>query len=348
MKINKILKKNKRIWCVLKVIKNFGNSQFINDICRLNNDPNKIEIKHYGKENSEKNIYLIDINDENAGFFALFRWVLSALVLSDQFGFLPVVNYSHSAYNEPVKINNTYNAFEYYFMQVSDISTEEVFKSKNVFLHSTAFNQLIEKEYGCYDENLQCGYVVTEEYLKCLARMVQKYIRLNKHTQSILDEDIHRLLYFNNKKIKALGVHMRGTDYAKKLPNHPEIISVDCYIKEIKKVMKQCNFDQVFLATEDKRILDQMKKEFKGQLIYYQDVNRADNEELIVKNNSGRENNFYLNGLEVLRDAYTLASCDGFIAGLSQVSFAVRILKYSFNETFEHIKILDKGIVRKK
>lgn len=347
-KLIKIIKKNNKIFALLRVVKNFNNNKFMYDIYNLNKESNKIEFKQYGKKNPKKNIYLIDIKEDKAGFFALFRWVLSALVFAERFSFIPVVNYSKCAYSELEKINGTHNAFEYYFEQVSDITCEEVYESKNVFFHRLVYNEYIEKEYNCYDENLQCGYIVTEEYLQCLAKMVQKYIRLNEKTKSILNVDIHRLLYSNNKKSRTLGVHIRGTDYAQKLPNHPEIISMDDCIREIKKAMSQCYFDHIFLATEDSRILDQMKKEFQEQLVYYTDVNRASTDKIIIQNNSGRENNFYLNGLEVLRDVYTLASCDGFIGGLSQVSFAVRIFKYSFNETFEYIKILDKGIVRKK
>ena len=57
-----------------------------------------------------------------------------------------------------------------------------------------------------------------------------------------------------------------------------------------------------------------------------------------------RENTHYLDGLEALRDVYTLAECNGLIAGLSQISIAARIVRLAENGSFEYMKILDKGI----
>ena len=53
---------------------------------------------------------------------------------------------------------------------------------------------------------------------------------------------------------------------------------------------------------------------------------------------------YYKLGLEVLRDVYTLASCDGLICGLSHVSCAARYIKSAKGEMFEDIKILDSGM----
>ena len=58
----------------------------------------------------------------------------------------------------------------------------------------------------------------------------------------------------------------------------------------------------------------------------------------------GVEFTWSLLGYEVLRDMYTLASCDGLVAGLSQVSYAARICKRSRNEKYDIEMILNKGI----
>ena len=46
----------------------------------------------------------------------------------------------------------------------------------------------------------------------------------------------------------------------------------------------------------------------------------------------------------MLRDMYTLSLCDGFIAGMSQVSLAVRIFKKSRDEEFNNLCILNNGM----
>ena len=49
-------------------------------------------------------------------------------------------------------------------------------------------------------------------------------------------------------------------------------------------------------------------------------------------------------GVEVLRDMYSMAECDGLVAGLSQVSYAARIQKKSMGSEYEDLVILNKGI----
>ena len=50
-------------------------------------------------------------------------------------------------------------------------------------------------------------------------------------------------------------------------------------------------------------------------------------------------------GYEVLRDAYTLASCNSMLCGLSNVSYVTRIIKQSTENNYEKIVVLDKGKV---
>lgn len=113
----------------------------------------------------------------------------------------------------------------------------------------------------------------------------------------------------------------------------------------IDEAIKKYNFTKIFLATDDNNILNEFKEKYKERLLYYKDVNRTDGTKSIVFENNQRENNNYLNGLEVLRDMYTLANCDGLIAGLSQVSFAARITKKSLNKEYNFLKIIDNGII---
>ena len=51
-------------------------------------------------------------------------------------------------------------------------------------------------------------------------------------------------------------------------------------------------------------------------------------------------------GLQVLRDAYALASCDAFIYGLSQVAFGVLFIKRANKSKFTEIVQIEMRINR--
>jgi hypothetical protein len=63
---------------------------------------------------------------------------------------------------------------------------------------------------------------------------------------------------------------------------------------------------------------------------------------------NNRMHHKYKLGLEVLRDMHTLAKCQGFICGLSQVSICAQIQKISNNEKFDFLHVIDKGINKNK
>lgn len=60
-----------------------------------------------------------------------------------------------------------------------------------------------------------------------------------------------------------------------------------------------------------------------------------------------REEQKYYLGREVLRDMLTLSCCDGFIAGVSNVSNFARIWKYRQNKAFQYMKIINRGLNNK-
>lgn len=59
----------------------------------------------------------------------------------------------------------------------------------------------------------------------------------------------------------------------------------------------------------------------------YSDVFRSNGNISVAFSESSREQHKFKLGYEVLRDTYTLSKCDILVAGLSNVSYAARILK---------------------
>ena len=86
------------------------------------NNENNFEIKSFGSGNYGKAIYNIEINKPNSGFFALLRFVLDALYVSEVCGFIPFVSLINTKYNQLPSDN----MFEYYYIQTSSLTNEDV------------------------------------------------------------------------------------------------------------------------------------------------------------------------------------------------------------------------------
>ena len=177
--------------------------------------------------------------------------------------------------------------------------------------------------------------------------MARKYLHLNPKTKSFFESSFHKVFPQGKEKKKVLGVHIRGTDFALPWEGHPNMVTVEDFFTAIDEVLdKEGGFHHIFLATDDNTRLAAFKERYGACLSYYEDVHRGEGVRLAILDALDRENTHYLDGLEALRDMYTLAACDGLIAGLSQISISARIRRLADYGSFEYMKILDKGLYR--
>lgn len=346
--IFKILQSNPRVYCLQRVIRSINDSDYREQIMKFNHDPDILRIHRLGTQNKEKNIYYINVGNASMGFGACFRYVLYGLFSAKQLGFTPVVRLSQECpYQEKEPMMGTDNPFEYYFKQVSDITVVEALASNRVFIHNDNYISQIEKDLGNPAPELGTGYIVDEAYLQELANLVKEYISLNEYTEKYINNSMEKLISEDWDTAKVLGIQVRGTDYALNWNGHPNMVQAADYFAEIDDVLNKYGFRYIFLATDDQNRLIEFKNRYGNQLVYYDDVHRGTGQINISLESNSRVKNAYLNGLEVIRDMYTLSRCDGFIAGLSQVSILTRVLRLSYGKQFEYLKVLDKGIYSK-
>ena len=173
-----------------------------------------------------------------------------------------------------------------------------------------------------------------------MARITAKYVCLNDEISRQFKQEIGRLLDGKN----TLAVHVRGTDFKQNFNGHPVQVRTEEYLRAAQKIFEEGAYERVFLATDDLEALELFKNKFKDNLLYYEDVIRSNGVDTVMHSRVQRENHHYLLGIEVLRDMYTLASCNGLVAGLSQVSFAARIQKKSSGINYKDLVVIDKGI----
>lgn len=346
-KIKSNLMNHKLFYLILYILKNHKNSKVTDKIF---SPENFIQIYSFGNQNKDKSIYFIDISSEYMGFGAYFRWTLEALWEADRLNLEPVIKFGDLCpYNEKNNFKLGINSFEYYFEPVSNISVQEALKSKNVFIFHQTDLIRVERELNMYDanSNIICGYTFDENYLDVMGQVVNKYIVLNKETNEYIQKSIAKLFNSKNEvREKILAIHIRGTDFALNWDCHPNMVTPKDYFPIIDEAINKYKFKFIFLATDDTKLLKLFKEKYGDLLLYFNDVNRSDGKLNVAYVKNDRKNNNYLNGLEVVRDIYTMAYCDGIIAGLSQVSICARIINRSLEKQFEYERIIDNGIYK--
>lgn len=330
------IEKNEKLYYLLQCVKNINNKIFVNDVNNLNKSPYFVKFESLGHLNKNKIVYLLQTGDNASGFFSEYRRWLESMYFADRFGFSPtIILDSKSFYAEKDEIFGTSNPFEYYFEQPTEISKESALKSYNVVRFREAHRKI------CNDGFNHWGYEISDEYVNSMADINRKYLKLNQRVNRKIKSDVSSIL--NGKK--TLGIHVRGTDFKVGYNAHPTFVSPEEYLEKAKEIFENMEFEQIFLATDELRVIELFRQSFEQKLVYYLDVERGSGNTSVALSENTRENHRYLLGYEVLRDMHTLSSCQGLIAGLSAVSLCARIEKRSKEENFEYLQILSKGVL---
>lgn len=295
-------------------------------------------LEHPGTLLPERTIYNISVGESRkttVGFCAEMHHLLYKLIFADEYNLLPRVFWgSGSPYYEPELDIEPNNAFEYYFAPISEASR---------FPHS-AFANIIKsdtKHILKYHDMISKSYYQNAQNIHLLAESYKNHIRLNEKTQKFISKSINSHFKENDN---ILGIHARGGDFNQEFKNHPHHVSAKEYLDAVQKEFASGNYKKIFIATDDENILKMFINFFGDNLVFYDDVPRVSGNNGIHLQENNRPLNHYKLGLELLRDVYTLVSCDSFICGLSHVSFMVRYVKESLGEQFNKVTIINDGI----
>ena len=289
----------------------------------------------YGEENSDSPLYLVNI-DQPMGLMAYFVLTIELLAVCETFTLTPVIYWNARLYwKDSEKLSA--NVFDYFF-QPSEISLQEAMRSAC----ATAYRVLHRNRIFAYSDSY--GMVITDRDIAYVSDIIRRHIRLNRETEEHISKCISNVL--GGKK--TLGIHVRGSGYKAKALNHPVHVEPTEHITEAKKAINECGFERIFLATDEEETISQFKDAFNDMVVTYDNTTRlapgdssSDQAMLAIDMIGSRPDHSYLMGLEVLTDAYTLAACQGLIAGLSNVSNSA---VYINGGKYEYKKIIYKGI----
>lgn len=202
-------------------------------------------IEHYGDLNEYITIYFIRPRyGKEDGLLSLFSYIMGRIDYADRNGLVPFVD---------VDAKTDVSTFNRYFHQKTQLTREEVYKSKNVLLSG----------YGCKSVFPGwCDYINTEHNEEKRA-LLDQYIEITDEVKQYwnLQKDI---IHPEN----CLGLYLRGTDYIQLKPSgHPIQPTLSDVKEQIDEILNQENLKRIFLVTEDLQIKEEVERVYPGMVM---------------------------------------------------------------------------------
>lgn len=265
-----------------------------------------------------RKLYIITSNRANIGIGALILRCLFHCAHAIKNGYIPLVDLKHHN-NQYFKEKREYkdNVWEYFFKQPLGFSLDDIKEDDLVIISSeSTFCPLttLFEETPLYLPK----YIMEDFKTKKIKNELTEFLIFNDETKLYLEKKANEA--FNGAN-DVLGVLLRGTDYTKR-QTYEEFIQPETkkVIKDIKKLLAEGKFKKVYLATEDKFIYEEFKKEF-GELLIenrqYMYSTNYDSEKYLSEIKVDRKNHNYNLALEYLASLYILSKCKGFLGGMA-------------------------------
>lgn len=259
-------------------------------------------------------------NFAGVGFAGNIFIILNALTyLSANDSLFVDMETNECACTEKEKLFNTNNCWEYYFDQIS-IETDESFGY---------FNSLLAANIKYDDKNF---FLNPSNFIELKEKFFKSF-----QLKSNIAEEINN---FYNTKIKnkcTLGVQIRLTD----MKHYHGVAGTELYIQKINKILKEnSEIQQIFLATDDLRAVDELKNNIKIPILFYENMYRATDEKPHLhpydRFTDLRVNHRYLLGVECLKEIFTLSKCDYMLkADVSSISIIASILSENLKKVYK-------------
>lgn len=266
--------------------------------------------KSFGEYNENKIIYLIkpDYQDGVEGLLSLIHKQVIYIDYAKQKGYIPYVdwkNYMTQYYN------GIDNVWEYFFVQPSEITEEEVYSCKNVYLSGWTFNNI--NPLGLFEKDI----FFDKEIEKKSYDLLFNNLRFSNEVLKAVETETQ-----NIDIDKCIGVYVRGTDYVRLKPSgeyiQPNVRQVE---EQIIKFVNKYNAP-IFLVTEDGEIYDSLVIKF-GKSIrtvsYDSFIYNYDGKDVLSKSNV-LEVNKKLRGQRYLVKMILLSKCKYLISSITQGS----------------------------
>ena len=271
----------------------------------------------FGKKNSDKLFYVIKIK-YGGGIFSILLFVLSEIKYAQSINAIPIIDLQNvpTKYNQKDKIINTYNAWEYYFNNITNISLEEVYESQNVIFST-----------GSPDELMPRSWMEDKEIFEIYYK---KFVKINSEFERIANTFSKK--FFSNNKV--LGVHFRGKGMYN-TPSHPFTPTPKQMFYKVDKYLEKYKFNKIFLVTAQQNYFELFNKKYADKLLYLNSF-RCNTTKAFHYENS-RLNHRYKMGRDIMVEMLLLSKLDTLICSRSNVSQLASLI--SKNKNFKAYEI---------
>lgn len=306
----------------------------------------------YGEKNDQLTFYVIRKNPKATGLLSCYLSALAQLREIDGTEYVPVIDMQthfypliHNENEEGMSIN----AWEHYFMPISEYSMDEVLLSKNVILSRGV---TIPSGTLFFDET-----DISEEIIKEWVSVDKKFFKLRPELQTRFDNKRSKLL--NDKRV--LGIMVRegymvlaeGRDNHSKyylehpgIEGHPVQPSIGELCKKIATLLSEWRCDYLYVVCETSFILDWLEERFPGKVLStgrkrHQVSELSLDTYMKSHENFSKDYSMLESNYDYLEEVYILSKCTSLIAGKCSGSIVASL----WNEAkYEHLEIFNKGL----
>lgn len=167
-----------------------------------------------------------------------------------------------------------------------------------------------------------------EESLKYWEALYHQYIFFQSGIKKYIEDEFQRVIGSHGK---ILGVLIRGAGYRKAKPYMHHIQpEMDSLIKKIDEFKENYQWDYIYLATEEEKYEELLKKQYPGMIL----TNKR------TYDKDSPERHGHQAGLEYLSSMHILSKCNMLIAGLCGGSQAAVLMN---QHQYEHVYLFDIG-----
>lgn len=328
-KIKEIIKRNNLVVSLYVGYKRL--LDIMKDYCYLRS---KADFCEKRKNRKEKYLIVRRKGAKGNGIFSDWFYFLPSFELAEKTGRIPVVDMEH--YENPyTDINRGGNVWLYFFTECVEGKSLELAERSGRARY--IYRNLDIVDLYRILQNDSC------EILRW-NRLFKKYIHLNKDMETLFQKEYSLLfgsIYHAGEKI--LGVKIRGTDYNSTKPkDHCIQPSASEMIKYAGKIMKEEQYEYLYLATEDANVARQFMQAF-GEKLLLRDGNRLGDRHLYshsAAEEAARKYGKVKSGADYILEVYLLAKTSALLTSGNSGSVMALIINGGL---YEKVWFVDKG-----
>jgi hypothetical protein len=258
-------------------------------------------INSFGPANSDKVFYVIRQEGLGREIFFLVASTLCHLHIADRCGLYPVMDFEtlRTEYNENDTINGTSNAWEYFFLPVSQHELPEVYQSKRVL----------------FSQNPP-GYSMSITSEPKLYPVYDKYLKVRSGILEVVDD----FWNYNFAGDNVLGIHFKEQEL-RTAPGHWFPPTKKQILTSATKLLEKHKFSKICAVSAELSYIDFLKENF-GPMVIATNCHRTRN--INAYRQHPRPNHKYLLGREISIDTLLLAQCHALIGCTSNVATFAR------------------------